>query len=228
MKKFIKILFMVVLCLPIVACSNNNIKNNNSDISSGYQEQDTNKDDNENMSNSSEDTTSEIVNNKGKTLVVYFSCTGNTKKVAENMAEGLNADIHEILPEVSYTSDDLDYNNDNSRSSKEMNDKSSRPVISGRVENMEQYDNVFIGYPIWWSEAPRILDTFVESYDFTGKTVIPFCTSGSSDIASSSKALQELAGSGTWLEGRRFSGKESKDEIMEWVNSLSINNNSER
>ena len=109
---------------------------------------------------------------ESKVLVAYFSATGTTEGVAEHIANGLNADIYEIIPEEPYTDADLNYNDSNSRSTIEMNDKASRPAISGSVENMEQYDTVFIGYPIWWGEAPRIVSTFVESYDFSGKTMV--------------------------------------------------------
>lgn len=158
-------------------------------------------------------------NAASKTLVAYFSCTGNTKSIAEAIASGTNADIYEIKAETPYTSADLNYNDNNSRSTKEMNDKSSRPAIAGGDINMASYETIYIGYPIWWGEAPRILDTFVEKYDFTGKTVIPFCTSASSGIGSSDKNLAGLAKSGTWKSGHRFSGRESASEVMSWVNS---------
>ena len=125
-------------------------------------------------------------------LVAYFSATNTTEGVAEHIANGLGADLYEIVPEEAYTDADLNYNDDSSRSTIEMNDPSSRPAISGGVENMEQYDIVFIGYPIWWGEAPRIVSTFMESYDFSGKTLIPFCTSGGSGLGSSASNLAEL------------------------------------
>lgn len=158
----------------------------------------------------------------GKVLVAYFSATGTTKGVAEQIANGLNADIYEIIPEEPYTEADLDYHDNNSRSTIEMNDSSSRPAISGSVEDMEQYDIVFIGYPIWWGEAPRIVSTFVESYDFSGKTVVPFCTSGGSGVGSSASGLEQLTGGARWLEGHRLSGSESQETVMEWVNGLDL------
>lgn len=157
-----------------------------------------------------------------KILVAYFSATNTTKTLAEYLAEGLGADLYAIVPEEPYTSADLNYRDDNSRSTREMNDPASRPAISGSVENMGQYDTVVIAYPIWWGEAPRIVDTFVESYDFSGKTIIPFCTSGGSGIGSSAKTLETLAGGGSWLEGRRFSGGESKDDMLNWFGGLEI------
>lgn len=157
-----------------------------------------------------------------KVLVAYFSATNTTEGVAQHIANGLNADLYEIVPEDPYTDADLNYNDDNSRSTIEMNDASSRPVISGSVENMEQYDIVFIGYPIWWGEAPRIVSTFMESYDFSGKTIVPFCTSGGSGIGSSASNLEQLTSGTTWLDGRRLNGSDSQDTVMEWVNGLGL------
>lgn len=160
---------------------------------------------------------------ESKVLIAYFSATGTTKGVAEHIANGLNADIYEIVPEDSYTDADLDYNNNNSRATIEMSDPDVRPVISGSVENMEQYDIVFIGYPIWRGEAPRIISTFVESYDFSGKTIVPFCTSGGSGMGSSAVNLEELTNGAQWLSGQRLSGSDSQDTVMEWVNGLGLN-----
>ena len=156
-------------------------------------------------------------------LVAYFSATGTTKGVAEHIANGLDADLYEIVPEEPYTDEDLDYNDNNSRSTLEMNDPSSRPAISGSVENMDQYTIVFLGYPIWWGEAPRIVSTFMESYDFSGKTIVPFCTSGGSGIGSSASNLEQLTGGATWLEGRLLNESDSQDTVMEWVNGLGLN-----
>ena len=157
-----------------------------------------------------------------KVLVAYFSATNTTEGVAEHIANGLNADLYEIVPEEPYTEADLNYNDDNSRSTIEMNDPSARPAISGSVENMEQYDIVFIGYPIWWGEAPRIVSTFMESYDFSGKTIVPFCTSGGSGIGSSDSNLEQLTSGADWLDGRRLNGSDSEETVMEWVNGLGL------
>ncbi len=158
-----------------------------------------------------------------KILVAYFSATNNTEGVAQKLADGLGADLYEITPEQPYTDEDLDYGNSGSRSSVEMDDPSSRPGISGSVENMEQYDVVFIGYPIWWGEAPRIMSTFIESYDFSGKTLVAFCTSASSGFGSSDSALRSAASGAEWLSGHRFSAGVDSDEVMEWANGLGIN-----
>lgn len=157
-----------------------------------------------------------------RVLVAYFSATGTTKGVAQHIANGLNADIYEIVPEEPYTDADLNYNDNNSRTTIEMNDASFRPAISGSVADMEQYDVVFIGYPIWWGEAPRIVSTFVESYDFSGKTVVPFCTSGGSGVGSSASNLEQLTSGATWMEGHRLSGSDSQDTVMEWVDGLGL------
>ena len=159
---------------------------------------------------------------EAKVLVAYFSATGTTKGVAEHIADGLNADLYEIVPQQPYTDADLNYRDNNSRSTVEMNDPDARPEISGSVENMDQYDIVFLGYPIWWYDAPRIMSTFVESYDFSGKTIVPFCTSGGSGIGSSASNLEKLTSGAIWLDGNRLSGSDSQDAVMEWVNSLGL------
>lgn len=159
----------------------------------------------------------------GKVLVAYFSATGTTKTLAEHAADVLGADLYEIIPKEPYSDADLDYGDDNSRSTKEMNDDSSRPQIDGNVENMEQYSTILLGYPIWWGKAPRIVDTFIESYDFSGKTIVPFCTSGSSGIGSSAKELEELCqGSAKWLDGDRLESDSDKDDIAKWLDGLGL------
>ena len=135
-----------------------------------------------------------------ETLVAFFSATGTTKGVAEKIASITGGDLYEILAAEPYTADDLNYNDDNSRTSKEQNDKSVRPEIGSEEILLEGYTTVYLGFPIWWGEEPRILDAFVEKYSFEGITVIPFCTSGSSGIGRSGANMEALAGSGTWLE----------------------------
>ena len=176
----------------------------------------------ENSSAEDEEDTEDSETQENRVLVAYFSATNTTKGVAEHIANGLNADIYEIVPEEPYTGADLNYNDNNSRSTIEMNAPSSRPAISGSVENMEQYDIVFIGYPIWWGDAPRIVSTFVESYDFSGKTIVPFCTSGSSGIGSSAANLEQLTSGAEWLSGQRLRGSDSQETVMEWVDSLGL------
>lgn len=220
MKKIISMLLMITLCLFLAACGNQNEPGNDKTANSDVVKEESNKEEmqaTDNDSQTAESTTATEVQAQSKVLVVYFSATGNTKAIAESIADGLQADIYEIVPEEPYTDADLNYNDNNSRCTLEMNDSSARPEISGTVDHFEQYDTVFLGYPIWWGEAPRILDTFVESYDFSDKTVIPFCTSASSGISSSADTLKKLAGSGNWLNGKRFNGTESVDEVLEWA-----------
>ena len=157
---------------------------------------------------------------RNNVLVAYFSCTGNTRSLAEYAADTMNAALYEIQPETPYTAADLNYRNRSSRSIVEQNDNAARPAISGTVENMDEYDVVFLGYPIWNGQAPRIISTFLESHDFSGKTIIPFCTSGSSGIGSSAANLHGLADSAVWLPGMRFPVGASKDDIAAWINSL--------
>ena len=160
---------------------------------------------------------------QGKSLIVYFSCTDTTKKIAEYMQEITGADIYRIEPEVPYTAEDLNYGDASTRATREQNDSSARPAIAGKVENMAQYQNVVIAYPIWWGQAPRIISTFLESYDFSGKTIVPVCTSHSSGIGSSATNLHALTdGNVTWLEGRRFSSSSSKEEVAQWVKDSGI------
>ena len=156
----------------------------------------------------------------GKVLVVYFSATGTTKGVAEKIADITNADLYRITPAQEYTDTDLDWNDRNSRSTTEQNDKSARPEISGEALSLDGYSAIFIGYPIWWGEEPRIMDTFVENYDFDGITMIPFCTSGGSGIGRSGKNLEENAKSGNWLDGQRLSGDVSEAELQSWIGSI--------
>ncbi len=159
-----------------------------------------------------------------KTLVVYYSATGSTKAVAQTIAETADADIFEITPVQPYTSEDLNWSNDNSRVSKEHNDESLRNVALTQVtpENWDSYDTVFIGYPIWWWIAAWPVDNFVKGNDFTGKTVIPFCTSSSSGIGDSGNLLQSMAGTGNWQSGQRFSSGASSSEVQKWVRSLNL------
>lgn len=169
-----------------------------------------------------EETTTAPQVQESKILVAYFSATNTTEGVAERIAAGLNADIYEIVPAEPYTSADLDYGDNNSRTTIEMNAPDARPAISGSVENMARYDIVFIGYPIWWGEAPRIVSTFMESYDFSGKTIVPFCTSGGSGMGLSASNLEALTSGAEWLGGKRLHGGDSKDTVMDWVNSLGL------
>ena len=137
-----------------------------------------------------------------KTLIAYFSASGVTARAAREMADAIGADLYEICPAAPYTDADLNWMDKNSRSTLEMNDPACRPAIASQVERMEQYDTVFVGFPVWWYVEPRIVDTFLESYDFTGKTMIPFATSGGSGISKAEKSLREHCPGGNWKKGR--------------------------
>ena len=157
-----------------------------------------------------------------RTLVAYFSASGVTARLAETIAKAAGADLYEIVPKVPYTAADLNWNNSSSRSSVEMNDKASRPEIAEEVENMGQYDTVFVGFPIWWYEAPRIIHTFLESYDFSGKTVIPFATSGGSGMGKTSDIFQKTCPAAKVLPGKRLSVTASEAQIKSWMGELGL------
>ena len=161
----------------------------------------------------------------GKVLVVYYSASGNTKRVAEDIAEAADGDLFEITPAEPYTSDDLNWTNSDSRVSREHDDESLRdvPLTTTEVENWDDYDTVFIGYPIWWGIAAWPVDTFVKNNDFTGKTVIPFATSSSSGMGQSGTLLSEMAGTGDWQDGQRFSSGVSQSDVADWVSGLGLN-----
>lgn len=152
------------------------------------------------------------------TLVVYFSRTGNTEKIANYLIEMTNADSYVIEAAIPYTDEDIAYNNSSCRANREQSDKTVRPEIADPIESIDSYDVVYLGYPIWWGEEPRIIDTFLESYDFSDKIVVPFCTSASSGNATSERNIANLVPIGTQLEGRRFSGSASKETVETWLN----------
>lgn len=235
MKKTVAFVFSLLMMISLAACGNSSNRagqpsaEQNSVESSGADDvEDAETDEMQEEISAQEETNvqedTEIPEEQGsRILVAYFSATNTTEGVAEYIANGLDAKLYEIVPKEPYTDADLDYNDDSSRSTIEMNDPGARPEISGSVENIDQYDIVFLGYPIWWGEAPRIVSTFVESYDFSGKTIVPFCISGGSGMGSSASNLEQLTSGATWLEGRRLNGGDSQDTVMEWVNGLGLN-----
>ena len=155
-----------------------------------------------------------------KTLVAYFSASGVTASVAEKLSKAIGADLYEIAPEEPYTRADLNWMDKKSRSTVEMEDRSSRPAIGTKVENMDQYDTVFVGFPIWWYREPSIIDTFMEAYDFTGKTVVPFATSGGSGLGDSYKNLQSLAPGAKVINGEKFPGSVSEEKLRAWAQGI--------
>ncbi|MDE6435022.1 MAG: NAD(P)H-dependent oxidoreductase [Lachnospiraceae bacterium] len=230
MKKAITILFALFIIWSLAACGNSVSQTGQSStdgnpIESNANTENSNTDDMESTDaleiQLEEEDASGI--QESKVLVAYFSATNTTEGVAEHIANALNADIYEINPEEPYTDADLNYSDNNSRTTIEMNDPNARPSISGSVENMEQYTVVFIGYPIWWGQAPKIMYTFVEHYNLSGKTVIPFCTSASSEIGTSATNLQAADTSqAIWLTGRRFSGSSSESDVVSWLDELEL------
>ncbi len=214
MKKLISILLALVLVFSFAACSNNSSDNSNTTPSTS-QTADTSKSTDINTQNS---------NTSSKILVVYYSATGSTKAVAETIADTSRADLFEITPVDPYTSDDLNWTDDNSRVSVEHNDENKRdvPLTKTTPDNWADYDTVFIGYPIWWGIAAWPINNFVKGNDFSGKTVIPFCTSKSSGLGQSGDLLADMAGTGNWQDGERFSSGASSSKVESWVNGLDL------
>ena len=160
----------------------------------------------------------DAANPKGdKILVAYFSCTGNTKNLAQTTANAVNADLFEIKAKIPYSSDDLNWHDKNTRSSIEMNDPHMRPEIADKIENFDQYSTIILAYPIWWNQEPRIIDTFLESYDFTNIKIIPICTSGGSEINSSVNGIKKLVPKAKVTDGQRFNSSASDKEIKNWI-----------
>ena len=208
MKKVFSMLLALCLIIGLAACSGGNDPDEAAGTENEQAAAEEQKDDNGSG------------NSGNETLVVYFSATGNTRAVAEKIASITGADIYEIRAAQEYTEADLDWNDSDSRTTHEQNDASVRPEIGSEPVSLEGYKTIYIGYPIWWGEEPRIMDTFVESYEFGSITMIPFCTSGGSGIGRSGQNLAENAGSGNWLEGARFSGGASEDELRSWIEGL--------
>ena len=197
-----------------------NKENANQNIVESQNEKNVTKD--EDVTNNQKVSSEENLSNGGKTIVVYFSAQNHTKAVAEKIADKLNADIFEIIPEDKYTSEDLDWTDNNSRVSKEHEDDALRNVKleKDKVDNWDEYDTVLIGYPIWWGVASWTVDTFVKANDFDGKTVIPFCTSSSSGLGQSGKLLEEEANGGEWKDGHRFKSNATDEEINDWIDTI--------
>ena len=220
MKKLTALLLSVVLVLSLAACGSASkpASSTTQPETSAPTEQP------ESSSTAPAESEPETQPETGKTLVIYYSASGNTARVAKDIAEAAGADLFEIVPTEVYTSDDLDWTNPDSRVSREHDDESLRdvPLTTTEVPDWDSYDTVFIGYPIWWGIAAWPVDTFVKNNDFTGKTVIPFATSSSSGIGQSGSLLADMAGTGEWQEGQRFSSGVSSDDVQSWVNGLGL------
>ena len=220
MKKLTALLLSVVLVLSLAACGSANkpASSTTQPETSAPTEQP------ESSSTVPAESEPETQFETGKTLVVYYSASGNTERVAKDIAEAAGADLFEIVPTEVYTSEDLNWTNPDSRVSREHDDESLRdvPLTTTEVPDWDSYDTVFIGYPIWWGIAAWPVDTFVKNNDFTGKTVIPFATSSSSGMGQSGSLLADMAGTGEWQEGQRFSSGVSSDDVQSWVNGLGL------
>lgn len=225
MKKLTALLLSVVLVLSLAACGSANkpASSTTQPETSAPTEQPATEP-SESSSTAPAESEPETQPETGKTLMVYYSASGNTERVAKDIAEAAGADLFEIVPTEVYTSDDLDWTNPDSRVSREHDDESLRdvPLTTTEVPDWDSYDTVFIGYPIWWGIAAWPVDTFVKNNDFTGKTVIPFATSSSSGMGQSGSLLADMAGTGEWQEGQRFSSGVSSDDVQSWVNGLGL------
>lgn len=229
MKKITIILMSLILVFSLAACGNDQPSQSSTaepasepvseDVSEEENSNTTAESDTEQQEEAEEGTTGD-----GKVLVVYYSATGNTKEVADFIAATTNADIFELEPSEPYSDGDLNWTDENSRVVYEHDNPDARDVelVSATPDEWESYDTVFIGYPIWWGIAAWPVDTFIKANDFTGKTVIPFCTSSSSDLGESGKLLEEMAGTGNWLEGERFSSGASEEDVKAWVGGLGL------
>ena len=226
MKRTLSLLLSLVMALSLTACGGNE-NSSSSQVSSAAPESSAAE-----SSASEAPSSSEVISQvqAGETasgsnvLVVYYSATGNTAEVAQYIADSTGGDLFELEPVNPYTSDDLNWTDDNSRVNQEHEDESLRDVelVADTVDNWEQYDTVFIGYPIWWGIAAWPVDGFVEANDFSGKTVIPFCTSSSSGLGESGQLLADMAGTGDWQEGQRFRSGASQEDVQSWIEELGL------
>lgn len=230
MKRTLSLLLSLVMALSLAACSGNE-NSSSSQVSSAAPESsaaESSASESSSEAPSSSEVSSQV--QAGETasgsnvLVVYYSATGNTEQVAQYIADSTGGDLFELEPVDPYTSDDLNWTDDNSRVSQEHADESLRDVelVADTVDNWDQYDTVFIGYPIWWGIAAWPVDGFVEANDFSGKTVIPFCTSSSSGLGESGQLLADMAGTGDWQEGQRFSSGASQEDVQSWIDELGL------
>ena len=225
MKKLTALLLSVVLVLSLAACGSANKPASSTTQPETSAPTEQPESSSTAPAESEPETQPETQPETGKTLVVYYSASGNTERVAKDIAEAAGADLFEIVPAELYTSDDLNWTNPDSRVSREHDDESLRdvPLTTIEVPDWDSYDTVFIGYPIWWGIAAWPVDTFVKNNDFTGKTVIPFATSSSSGMGQSGTLLSEMAGTGDWQDGQRFSSGASQSDVADWVSGLGLN-----
>ena len=212
-----KTLLVIIVILVIGIIGGFYLINRNNKLDNSLNSQDdliNHKEENNSSQNNEEN------NSKQKIAIIYFSATGTTKKVAEYIKNATNGDLIEIIPKEKYTNNDLNYGNDNSRANKEQNNSNARPEIANNI-NTDNYDVIYLGYPIWWGDVPKIILTFLDSHNLNGKTIIPFCTSGSTPITNSLNTLKNYNKNVIWIDGTRFSSSTTQNEISSWVNSLS-------
>ena len=221
-KKFFSCLLAGAMALSLAACGGND--SSADDQTAGQTQEETTPPADTSTDTAAPETSGDETTAGGNVLVVYFSATGHTESVANDIAEATGGDLFEITPAEPYTDEDLNWSDENSRVSREYADESLRDVelTTTEVENWDDYDTVFIGYPIWWGIAAWPVSSFVAANDFTGKTVIPFCTSSSSGLGESGDLLADLAGTGDWQEGERFRSSASSEAVSEWVDSLNL------
>ncbi len=187
--------------------------------SNSKEESSNNSNTNTSENQNSNETQEENTNDNQNIAIIYFSATGNTKKVAEYIKNATNGDLFEIVPKEKYMDNDLNYGNDNSRANKEQNDSNARPEIENKI-NVESYDVIYLGYPIWWGDVPKIILTFLDNHNLNDKTVIPFCTSGSTGISGSLSTLKNYNKNINWIDGKRFDSETSQNEVENWVHGL--------
>ena len=226
MKKYLSVILGIILTTCLVACGSSNKDSVNDDKQEVINNQEVSVTEEQEISAENKQTEMDADSeqeNEEKVAVVYFSGTGNTREVADLLAKETDADIFEIIPKNMYTSDDLNYNDDNCRANQEMNDESARPAISNDLSVVSEYDVIYLGYPSWWGTAPRIIQTFIESYDISGATVYMFCTSGGSGIEKSISDLQQLYPDVNIVDGKRLNDATELD-IREWIESLNRDN----
>lgn len=226
MKKMTALFLSLLMIFTLTACGSSSSGNDTADTQSGSENTETSA---EASTEASTETSAgasveEPETTEGKTLVVYYSATGNTEEAANYIAAATGADVFKLVPAEPYSDDDLDWTDDNSRVVYEHDNPDARVVelVESTVSDWESYDIIFIGYPIWWGIAAWPVDGFIAANDFTGKTVIPFCTSSSSELGESGELLEEAAGTGNWIEGMRFSSGVSEEEVQSWVESLGL------
>ena len=235
MKKLTAILLSVLLVFSLAACGNNQQATDTtpepssepvSETTSEPEKAEQSSETSSASQSENEDNTvdTDVESTGGKTLIVYYSASGNTESIANYIASATGGDLFEIVPTEIYTDADLNWTDDDSRVSREHDNEEERnvPLVSDTVDNWDEYDTVFIGYPIWWGIAAWPVDGFIKANDFTGKTVIPFCTSASSGLGESGELLEEMAGTGEWLEGERFRSGASEETVRSWVEGLGL------